>query len=90
MSKSIRINPNTKYYPPRILDKLEFARSYPCTLVEAPSGFGKTTLLEYFFDELIPPPFPGTPMISSLTNPCISGGRSAFVLARWTRSAAAV
>ena len=54
MGRVRQINPNAKYYPPRLLDKLEFVRSYPFTLIEAPSGFGKTTLLEYFFEEQIP------------------------------------
>ena len=54
MAKSKHINPNTKYYPPRLLQKLEFVQSYPFTLIEAPSGFGKTTLLEYFFEQQIP------------------------------------
>ena len=53
MSRKRKINPNVKYYPPRLLKKLEYVSSYPFTLIEAPSGFGKTTLLEYFFDEQI-------------------------------------
>ena len=58
MARKPHINPNAKYYPPRALAKLEFARSYPLTLVEAPSGFGKTTLLEYFFSQCLPPSVP--------------------------------
>ena len=58
MSKNMRINPNTRYYPPRILEKLGFMKLYPFTYIEAPSGFGKTTLLEYFFDEQIDPSIP--------------------------------
>lgn len=58
MPKSMRINPNTKYYPPRMLEKLELVQSYPFTFLEAPSGFGKTTLLEHFFEVRIAPSVP--------------------------------
>ena len=50
MPRTRHINPNAKYYPPRLLKKLDYIASYPFTLMEAPSGFGKTTLLEYFFE----------------------------------------
>ena len=58
MAKNTRFNPNTKYYPPRILEKLDFIQAYPFTLIEAPSGFGKTTLLEHFFDDQLCPSIP--------------------------------
>ena len=58
MARKRKINPNTKYYPPRLIKKLEYVSSYPFTLIEAPSGFGKTTLLEYFFDEQVAPSIP--------------------------------
>ena len=51
MAKSTRINPNTRYYPPGLLEKLDFVHAYPFTYIEAPSGFGKTTLLEHFFND---------------------------------------
>ena len=58
MAKTKRINPNTKYYPPRLLKKLAYIQSYPFTLIEAPSGFGKTTLIEYYFESQVPPAIP--------------------------------
>lgn len=48
------INPRIKYYPPRLMEQLEYIKSYPLTLVETPSGFGKTTILEHFFDSRLP------------------------------------
>ena len=54
MPRTKPINPKVKYYPPRLLKQLEYMKDYPLTLVEAPSGFGKTTVLEYFFDTRLP------------------------------------
>lgn len=45
MPRTKPINPKVKYYPPRLLKQLEYMIDYPLTLVEAPSGFGKTTVL---------------------------------------------
>ena len=53
MPRTRQINPNAKYYPPRLLKKLDYITSYPFTLMEAPSGFGKTTLLEHFFEKRV-------------------------------------
>jgi len=43
----------TLYFPNRIMDKLRLIKSYPITIVEAPSGFGKTTAVRAFFDKFI-------------------------------------
>ena len=50
MPRIRQINPNTRYYPERILKKLKFIERYPMTYVEAPSGFGKTTFLRHFLE----------------------------------------
>ena len=52
------IDPTVKYYPPDMMQKLELIKKYPLTLVEAPSGFGKTTILEHFFQERVSPAIP--------------------------------
>lgn len=54
MPRTKPINPKIKYYPPRILERLAYISNYPLTLAEAPSGFGKTTMLEYFMDTQLP------------------------------------
>lgn len=43
------INPKAVYFPKRLADDLENIKNYPLTVLEAPSGFGKTTALEFFF-----------------------------------------
>ena len=53
-AKSKKTDPRVKYYPPRLMERLEYIKDYPLTLVEAPSGFGKTTMLEHFLDTRIP------------------------------------
>ncbi len=40
----------TVYLPKRLQEKLKWIEDFPVTLVEAPSGYGKTTALKYFFD----------------------------------------
>lgn len=54
MSRSRQIDPSVKYYPPRLMERLEYMKRYPLTLVEAPSGFGKTTILEHFLGTRLP------------------------------------
>ena len=54
MPRTKPINPRIKYYPPHLMERLEHIKSYPLTLVEAPSGFGKTTILEHFLDTRLP------------------------------------
>lgn len=43
------INLQALYFPKRITDELENIKKYPLTVLEAPSGFGKTTLIGEFF-----------------------------------------
>lgn len=43
----------TLYFPDRVMEKLEMLKSYPMTVVEAPSGFGKTTAVRAFFSKFI-------------------------------------
>lgn len=45
--------PETKYYSPRLLSALAGMSGYPLTLLEAPSGFGKTTALQHFLTRRI-------------------------------------
>ena len=54
MPRTKQINPKIKYYPPRLMERLEYIKDFPLTLVEAPSGFGKTTILEHFLDTRLP------------------------------------
>lgn len=54
MPRSRQIDPSVKYYPPRLMERLEYMKRYPLTLVEAPSGFGKTTILEHFLGTRLP------------------------------------
>ncbi len=51
-TKNIRLE--VKYFPPALMKKLAFICNYPLTLLEASSGFGKTTASIYFFDEIVP------------------------------------
>ena len=39
---------NIKYYPQSLMDKLQAMNGYPLTLLEAPSGFGKTTAVQEY------------------------------------------
>lgn len=41
----------TVYLPKRLCNELENIKKYPLTVLEAPSGFGKTTALEKFFSQ---------------------------------------
>ena len=54
MPRKKKIDPRVKYYPARLMEQLSYIRSYPVSLLEAPSGFGKTTLLEHFLDVGLP------------------------------------
>lgn len=54
MPKIRKADPTVRYYPPRLMERLEYIKSYTLTLIEAPSGFGKTTILEHFFEACIP------------------------------------
>ncbi len=53
MARTKQIKPETLFFPKRIMERLSSVKSYPLTLIEAPSGFGKTTSLRYFFDTQI-------------------------------------
>lgn len=46
-----KLNLQTLYFPGRLADDLENIKIYPLTVLEAPSGFGKTTALEEFFSQ---------------------------------------
>lgn len=46
-----KLNLQTLYFPQRLADDLENIKIYPLTVLEAPSGFGKTTALEEFFSQ---------------------------------------
>lgn len=50
MARIKQIKPETLFFSKRLMDTLDFIKVYPLTLVEAPSGFGKTTSLNHFFD----------------------------------------
>lgn len=50
MARTRQIKPETLFFPKRLMARLDFIKAYPLTLIEAPSGFGKTTALRHFFD----------------------------------------
>lgn len=54
MPRTRRIEMDVKYYPKQFLEKLENTIRYPLTLLEADSGFGKTTAATHFFSNCIP------------------------------------
>lgn len=43
-----KFKPNQIYIPKRIINKLETIFEFPLTIVEAPTGYGKTTILKWF------------------------------------------
>ncbi len=53
MARMTQMKPETQFFPKSIIDRLQFVKAYALTLVEAPSGFGKTTVLNHFFEEQI-------------------------------------
>ena len=50
MPRTRQIKPDIKYFPKPLMEKLEQLKSYPMTLLEAQSGFGKTTAMHHFFE----------------------------------------
>ncbi|MFT4107057.1 MAG: LuxR C-terminal-related transcriptional regulator [Lacrimispora sp.] len=50
MARTRQIKPETLFFPRKLTEHLNSIKAYPLTLVEAPSGFGKTTALRHFFD----------------------------------------
>ena len=58
MPRSKRPDSTIRYFSPRLTKQLEGIKSRPFTLLEAPSGYGKTTLLEEFFHSGVTPAFP--------------------------------
>ncbi len=50
MARTRQIKPETLFFPKKLTERLNSIKAYPLTLVEAPSGFGKTTALRHFFD----------------------------------------
>lgn len=58
MARTRKIKPQVQYFPKRLMDRLDYIRHYPLTLLEAPSGFGKTTALRHFFEIQIPKDVP--------------------------------
>lgn len=58
MPRSRRLKPEIKYFPPELMKKLECICSYPLSLLEASSGFGKTTSVMHFFNTSLPETVP--------------------------------
>ncbi len=46
-----RYNPGNLYFPERLIEKLESIYENPITIVEAASGFGKTTSMRHLLDD---------------------------------------
>ena len=53
MARARKIKPETLFFPKKLMERLGSIKTYPLTLVEAPSGFGKTTALRHLFDSQI-------------------------------------
>lgn len=49
MNVKKRYNRTALYFPDRLIEQLGYIPDYPFTIVEAPSGFGKTTALREYF-----------------------------------------
>ena len=49
MPRIRQLKQDIKYYPKALMEKLENIKAYPMTLLEADSGFGKSTALQHFF-----------------------------------------
>ena len=47
-----KLNLQTLYFPKRLIHEIENIKNYPLTVLEAPSGFGKTTALSEFLSRL--------------------------------------
>lgn len=58
MPRTRQLKQDIRYYPKALMERLENIRSYPMTLLEADSGFGKSTALQHFFDTRNPESFP--------------------------------
>lgn len=58
MPRTRQLKQDVRYYPKTLMEKLENIKSYPMTLLEADSGFGKTTAIEKFFETRNPESFP--------------------------------
>ena len=63
MTDGKSLQPNSDYYSPRLLKKLEGVLSAPVTVIEEPSGYGKTTALR---DYLKNTPSKGVPAEAEL------------------------
>lgn len=50
MARTRQIKPETLFFPKKLMERMDSIKAFPLTLVEAPSGFGKTTALRHFFD----------------------------------------
>ena len=53
MPRRAHIDITALYFPERLLQKLKIIKSYPLTIVEAPSGFGKTTAIHGFTQNFV-------------------------------------
>ncbi len=53
MVRMTQMRPETQFFPTSILARLHAVKAYALTLVEAPSGFGKTTVLNHFFEQKV-------------------------------------
>lgn len=58
MPRPRQLKQDIRYYPKALMEKLENIMSYPMTLLEADSGFGKSTALQHFFDTRNPEAYP--------------------------------
>lgn len=52
MSKQKKYNTGIKYFPENLKLEMKKITLYPCTLVEAPMGYGKTTVVREYFKKI--------------------------------------
>ncbi|MFR1480083.1 MAG: hypothetical protein ACLSB9_32655 [Hydrogeniiclostridium mannosilyticum] len=76
MPRTRQLKQDIKYYPKALMERLENIKSYPMTLLEADSGFGKSTALQHFSIPATRKQFRFTSM-SSTPNP--GGGMEGFL-----------
>ena len=53
MARTRQIKPETLFFPKKLMERMESIKAFPLTLIEAPSGFGKTTVLRHFLDSQV-------------------------------------
>ena len=53
MPRRAHVDVTALYFPQHLIQKIKMIKSYPLTIAEAPSGFGKTTAIQNFTQNII-------------------------------------